>query len=204
MELLKKSFTLLLLAIAVSTYAQDNTLMNAFSKSYGFEANKKYEDAINSLKAVYNAGSYETNLRLGWLNYCAEKYKESVVYYQKAISLMPAATEPIWGIINPLVVLEQWNDVEKYYQIILKLDSKNSVANYHLGLIYYYRKNYTTAKKYFDVSLNLYPFDYNNLLMSGWNNYFLGNTNEARSIFNKVLLYKPNDSSALEGLGLIK
>jgi hypothetical protein len=40
--------------------------------------------------------------------------------------------------------------------------------------------------------------------MSAWTNYFLGNKNEAKALFNKVLLYSPNDKSALEGLGLIK
>jgi tetratricopeptide (TPR) repeat protein len=81
---------------------------------------------------------------------------------------------------------------------------KNATASYNLGLIYYYRKDYVNAKKYFDVSLNLSPFGYNNMLMSAWTNYFLGNKNEATVLFNKVLLYSPNDKSALEGLSLIK
>ena len=87
---------------------------------------------------------------------------------------------------------------------ILKLDPKNATANYNLGLIYYYRKNYVEAKKYFDVSLNQTPFGYDYLLMSAWTNYFLGNKSQASVLFNKTLLYSPNDSSALEGLSLIK
>jgi tetratricopeptide (TPR) repeat protein len=65
-------------------------------------------------------------------------------------------------------------------------------------LIYYYRKNYTLAKKYFDVALNLHPFDYNALLMSAWTNYFLGKSSEAKVLFNRVLLHYRTDSSALE------
>ena len=204
MKLLQKTITALLLIITVNSQAQDKALQSAFSKSHELESSKRYEEAITTLKAVYDANSYETNLRLGWLCFRAEKNKESVSYYLKSISLMPAAAEPLWAIISPLAALEQWTDVEKYYNAILKLDSKNTVANYRLGLMFYYRKDYVTAKKYFDVSLNLYPFDYDNLLMSAWTNYFLGNKNEARTLFNKTLLYKPNDSSALEGLGLIK
>ena len=64
--------------------------------------------------------------------------------------------------------------------------------------------DYISAKKYFDVSLNLFPFNYNNLLMSAWTNYFLGNKNEASVLFNKTLLCSPNDKSDLEGLSLIK
>ena len=204
MKLFKKSLAVIIILTALNVKAQDKTLMNAFSQSYDYEAIKKYDAAISSLNTVYNATSYEINLRLGWLNYAAGKNKESVSFYQKAISLMPAASEPLWAIINPLTKLENWNEVEKTYLSILKLDSKNSTANYNLGLIYYYRKDYLNEKKYFDISLNLYPFDYNNMLMSAWTNYFLGNKNEAKTLFNKVLLYSPNDKSALEGLGLIK
>ena len=117
---------------------------------------------------------------------------------------MPAATEPKWAIINAYTIQENWVEIEKTYLAILKLDAKNATANYNLGLIYYYRKDYVSAKKYFDVALNLYPFGYNNMLMSAWTNYFLGNKNDASVLFNKTLLYSPNDSSALEGLALIK
>ena len=204
MELLKKSLTIFITALTLNVAAQDKTVMDAFSQSYDFEAIKKYDAAISSLNKVYSETSYEINMRMGWLNYSAGKSKEAIAYYQKAITIMPAATEPLWAIITPLSVLEIWNEVEKNYVAILKLDPKNASANYSLGLIYYYRKDYVNAKKYFDVSLNLYPYNYNNMLMSAWTNYFLGSKNEAKLLFKKVLLYSPNDSSALEGLGLIK
>jgi len=204
MKLLKKSIAIILTVTALTAQAQDKALMNAFSQSYDYEAIQKYDAAISSINAVYVATSYEMNVRLGWLNYLAGKNKESVGFYDKAIALMPAATEPIWAVINPLTKLQSWNDIEKHYLSIIKLDSKNANANYNLAMIYYYRKDYNNAKKYFDVSLNLYPFGYNNMLMTAWTNYFLGSKNEAKTLFNKVLLYSPNDKSALEGLSYIK
>lgn len=204
MNFLKKSIAVIITVTTFSLNAQNKALATAFSQSYDYEAIAKYDARISSINTVYSPTSYEINLRLGWLNYLAGKYKESVSFYQKAIALMPAATEPKWAIINPFTKLESWNDIEKTYISILKLDSKNSSANYNLALIYYYRKDYFSAKKYFDVSLNLSPFGYNNMLMSAWTNYFLGNKNEASVLFNKTLLYSPNDKSALEGLSLIK
>jgi Flp pilus assembly protein TadD len=50
----------------------------------------------------------------------------------------------------------------------------------------------------------MYPFDYDNLVLYAWTNYQLGKLREAKVLFNKVLLNKPNDASAKEGLGLIK
>ena len=205
MKLLKITITALLTYVAFNINAQANkTLSNAFKQSYDYEAVKNYEAATNTINSMYSETSYEINIRLGWLNYLSGKFKESVMYYQKAIELMPAATEPKWGIIYPFTKLENWTEVEKNYISILKIDSKNTTANYNLGLIYYYRKDYISAKKYFDISLNLFPFNYNNLLMSAWANYFLGNKNEASVLFNKTLLCSPNDKSALEGLSLIK
>jgi len=205
MRSFKKQLAVLITLTVFSVYAQQNkALITAFNQSHEYEAVAKYDAAITALNSVYSATSYEMNLRLGYLNYLAGKNKESVSFYQKAIALMPAATEPMWAIIYPYSKMESWTEVEKVYHSILKLDSKNVTANYNLGLIYYYRKDYVNAKKYFDVALNLSPFGYNNMLMSAWTNYFLGNKNEAITLFNKTLLYSPNDKSALEGLSLIK
>lgn len=205
MEFLKSIIVAIILCMTTLVHAQtQQQLRDAFSKSYSLEAEKNYTGAISALVAVYDASSYETNLRLGWLCYTNAQYDKSVSYYKIAIKLMPAATEPLWAILNPFTAKEDWINAESTYQSILKLDTKNSSANYHLGLIYYYRKNYTAAKKYLDVSLNLNPFDYYSMLMSAWANYFLGKPSDAKVLFNKVLLYSPNDVSALEGLSLIK
>jgi tetratricopeptide (TPR) repeat protein len=205
MKHLKKLLFACVYILSLNTNAQDNkVLSNAFAVSYDYEAIKNYDYAINSILNVYSANSYEINLRLGWLYSQAINYKESIVYYQKAMALMPAATEPKWGIINPYSKLENWNEVEKIYNAILKLDPKNATANYKLGLIHFYNKDYINAKKYFDVTLNLNPFGYNYMLMTAWTYYYLGNKNEALILFNKTLLYSPKDKSALEGLSLIK
>ncbi|TND10488.1 MAG: tetratricopeptide domain-containing protein [Bacteroidetes bacterium] len=205
MEILKKTAILLLLIFPVTVSAQNgNLLQQAFTKSYAYETAGKYDSAIVLIKGAYKADSYPCNLRLGWLYYLAGKQTESVSHYRVAAQLMPAAVEPLWGLVNPLAALEKWTDVEKNYAAILQLDPKNATANYRLGLIFYYRKDYVTAKKYFDVSLNLYPFDYDSVLMSAWTNYFLGKTSEARALFSNALLLKPGDSSAAEGLSLIK
>jgi tetratricopeptide (TPR) repeat protein len=205
MKLLKISIATLFTCATFCIQAQDNkVLSNAFKQSYDYEATKNYDAAINTINSMYSETSYEINIRLGWLNYLSGKFKESIMYYQKAIELMPAAIEPKWGIIYPYTKLENWTEVEKNYANILILDPKNATANYNLGLIFYYRKEYVLAKKHFDVSLNLFPFNTNNLVMSAWTNYFLGNKNEATVLFNKALLCSPNNKSALEGLSLIK
>jgi tetratricopeptide (TPR) repeat protein len=205
MEFLKTSILAICLFATSFTFSQDSkTTQAAFGKSYAFEAKYQYDEAIKAIKEVYSEKSYPVNARLGWLYYLNKNYSSSINCYQKAHDIMPAAVEPLWGLLSPQIALEKWTEVEKTYFAIIKLEPKNATAHYKLGMIYYYRKNYTTAKKYFDISLNLYPLDYDSLLMTAWTNYFLGNLNEAKILFNRVLLLYQTDSSALEGLSLIK
>lgn len=205
MEILKKSLIWFLLFGTYITTAQDQKIVqDAFTKSYAFEANGKLTEAIDVLKNLNLNDNYPIQLRLGWLYYSAKKYTESVVYYNKATSLMPASVEALLGLANPLAAQSKWEDLEKNYLSILKIDPKNSLINFRLGQIYYNRKEYVKAEKHLSTSLNLYPFDYDSMLMSGWNYYFLGKYSEAKELFNRVLLYNPTDASAKEGLALIK
>lgn len=202
---MKKISILLLYMLLISElYAQDQPMQQAFASSYTMEKAGNYAGAAQAISNIYNPQSYECNLRLGYLKYMMGTYAEASGYYQKAIELMPYAIEPRLGKVLPLAALGKWDDVMAIYVAILKNDPKNSAVNYKLGYIYYTRKQYTQAYKCFEKVVNLYPFDYDALLMYAWTNYRLGKLKEAKLLFQKVLLASPADKSALEGLSLIK
>ena len=189
----------------LNSFSQDYTkLIPAFSDSYVKEKAQKYAEAAKSIKAYYDANSYEINLRLGWLTYLQGQFSESLGYYNKAIELMPYAIEPRFGVVLPASSLGNWDMVVAQYNKILSIDGNNTVALYRMGLISYDKKDYKQAYQFFEKVVNLYPFDYNSVLMLAWTNYRLGKTREAKVLFNKALLYNPDDASAKEGLGLIK
>ncbi len=200
-----KTILLVLATLLISpAFAQDNSLQSAFEKSYALEKTAHYSEAALAILQVYNEKSYETNLRLGYLKYMAGAYNEAINYYKKAILIMPYAIEPRLGYVYPAAALNKWDDVVEQYNNILKIDPKNSTVNYKLGVIYYNRKNYTKAHVLFEKVVNLYPFDYDGLLMYAWTNYRIGKTAQAKLLFKKVLLLSPYDKSALDGLALIK
>ena len=181
--------------------AQDYTkLTAAFSDSYAKEKAGKYGEAVAVLKAFYDLDSYEINLRLGWLTYLQGQFSESMGYYNKAIELMPYAIEPRLGVVLPASSLGNWDMVIAQYNKILGIDPNNTVTLYRLGLISYDRKEYKLAYQYFEKVVNLYPFDYQSVLMLAWTNFKLGKMREAKILFNKALLYYPDDASAKEGL----
>ncbi len=179
-------------------------LQKAFKDSYALEQSTNYQGAIDALKPYYAESSYEINLRMGWLTYMAGKFNESISYYEKSIKLMPYSIEAKLGLIYPLSAMKSWDAVVVQYNDVLKIAPENTTANYKLGLIYYYREKYTDAKKYFEKFLNLFPFEYDAVIMSAWTYYKMGQYNEAKLLFNKALLLRPADVSATEGLSYIK
>jgi len=183
--------------------AQDN-LTDAFRASYEAERNSEYQVAIDQLMNVYVSTSYELNLRLGWLTYQKGNMDESILYYSRAIDLKPYAIEPKLGLAYPLSAMARWDEIVDLYQSILNTDPQNSLVNFRLGLIYYNGGQYERADPYIEKVVNLYPFDYDSLLLFAWNKLMLQRTREAQVLFQKVLLANPGDESALNGLSLIK
>ena len=203
MKSIKLIICTLLLFISVNYNAQETKVMqDAFAKSFIAEDQGDYKTALQVIQTIYSDKSYLINLRIGWLSYLNKDYTNSVTYYKKAIALMPTATEPLWGLCNPLVAQEKWVELENNYKLIIRFDPKNSLVNYRVGMIYFYRKNYIEALKYFDVTLTLFPLDYDAITMSAWTNYYLGKKEEAKVLFNRVLLMYQQDASAIEGLAL--
>lgn len=208
MEILKKSTRALLLTIfipvmAVSGQSFQDT-KTAFQESYIQEATGNMTAAINSLKEVYTEQSYELNLRLGWLSYQAGSFTESMAYYNNAIDLMPYAIEPRFGIVFPGAAAGNWSLVIGQYEKILEINPNNSIALHRLGLIYYGKGDFETARRYFEKVANLYPFDYDALTMLGWSYFKLNNLREAKVLFRKALLHTPSGTSATEGLDLLE
>ena len=207
MEILRKIiFTAMVYSIAAQVnYAQEfNKKMEAFQKSYAEEAKKEYPAAINSLKSVYDEKSYEINLRLGWLNYLTGNHNDSKMYYNRAITLMPYAVEAKMGIVYPLAALGNMTEVITQYEKILEITPNYSIPLFRLGLICYEKGDYDKALKYFDKVVNMWPFDYDGLVMLGWTYFRLNNVREARVLFQKALLHTPDGKSAMEGLDLLK
>jgi tetratricopeptide (TPR) repeat protein len=206
METLKRILLTVTLTFMFGSLMAQSTsvIQSTFVKSFESEKSGNYTAAINSMKTIYKADSYIINIRLGWLYYLAKQYTESIKYYDKSIALKPYAIEARFGAVKPLSAIESWDKVKTHYLEILKIDPQNTIANYWLGVIYYNRKDYVSAIKLFEKVVNLYPLDYDSVIMLAWSKLNTGKSADARVLFNQALILRPNDSSALSGLKLIK
>ncbi len=205
MEKVKIPLLLLFFLITAARPVMDQgNIQEAFRESYTHENNGEIEKAIEALEKVFETSSYELNLRLGWLHYQKGSLEESIGFYNRAVDLKPYAVEPKLGLAYPLSAMGRWNDIIGLYEQILKTDPQNSLVNYRMGLIYYNRGQYERADLFIEKVVNLYPFDYDSLLLFAWNKLMLGRKREATVLFNKVLLANPGDESALRGLDMIR
>ena len=202
METLKKLFFVAALFLISATLKAQNIteLQAAYSRSYIAENQNNYGLAISEMKIIYQSDDYISNIRLGWLNYLAKQYNESITFYTKAIELKPYAIEARLGCVKPLSAIENWEKVKEQYLGILKVDPLNTTANYWLGVIYYNRKDYKSATNLFEKVVNLYPLDYDSVIMLAWSKLFNNSHADAKLLFQQALIIRPNDSSALSGL----
>lgn len=206
MEVLKK-LTLIgcCLCLGLQVKAQSAAAMQrAYQNSYNNEYKKNYTAAINDIKPYYSDGDYQSNLRIAWLYFLSKNYTSSEVYYAKAISLKPSAIEAKFGYVKPLTLLNKTDQVLAQYNAILKIDPQNTQANYWVGVIYYNRKQYEVAARYFLKVVTLYPFDYDGNQMLGWSYLMAGRKQQSISYFEQALLIKPEDVSCTEGLNKAK
>lgn len=199
---MKRSTLLFVMAMAVTflARAQDDKAVAAFSSSYKGEINKEYLAAIINLENVYDANSYAINLRLGWLQYLKKDYARSQSYYKKAMALEPKSIEARFGYVNPTAALQNWDDVLATYKDILTIDPNNTVVNYRVAYIYYYRKNYEEAQKYIVKVLALYPFDYDSNALLGAIYVGQGKIIEAKKYYRQALAYNPDSKEIQEVL----
>jgi tetratricopeptide (TPR) repeat protein len=200
---MKRIFLGLYLLLSIPYVGAAQSVQSAWEQSYTAEAAGDYTKAVQILTKSGDKG-YMTLLRLGYLSHLAGQHIESMRYYQLCINLMPYAIEPRLGYVNPAAAVNNWSDVRKQYEEILKIDPKQTLVLYRMGLIHYNLGEYPKALGYFEKVANLYPADYDTLLMYAWTQLQLGKKNEAKVLFEKVLLLSPSDASALQGLGLIR
>ena len=201
-----KKPSILIIALLSSSIinSQTDKAVIAYSKSIEHEKKADYLSAIESIKSLNDSVSYETNMRLGYLNYQAGFTKKSLEYYKKAIEIRPNAIEPRYGFSFPAYLLKDYKELVEQDQKILEIDPNNKTINGNLGSIYFYNKEYSKALPHFLKIANLYPFEYENNLNLGWTYLYLGKNAEAENYFNTVLLYSPKDKSAIDGLTSIK
>jgi tetratricopeptide (TPR) repeat protein len=189
-----------LLALGATGPLKADARLEAFAKSYTLEGQQDYEGALNAVMAVYRSGSYISELRLGWLNLQLKRYTESLQHYRAAKTLLPKAVDAALGVGAAAVALGNVDEAKSVYEGVLAQDPHQSVAHYRLGLIAYYRDDFSGAQAHFRRVLESYPLDYDATVALGWAKLKAGQKQEAERCFRNAQIIKPGDDGAAQGL----
>ncbi len=200
---------LLFLSLSTSYYASDkesNKRLKSFINSISEETIGNYDDAIKLLSDIYDQykDDYLLNIRMGWLNYLAKDYTNSIKYYKEAVRISDRSIESLLGITYPYSAQEKWDEIKNVYKEILDIDPHNYTANVNLGKIYFGAGDYLNSKSILEKLYSNYPGDYSINLYLGWTYYNLGSKSKAHEYFVTALIINPDDASAIEGLNLSK
>ncbi len=170
-------------------------IQQIYYKSYNYEKMGDYKDAIKVLIPLYEKypNGYTINLRLGWLFYLNKNYKNAIKHYQKASLMLPYSVEPKLGLMRVYLAIEKYQNALKIGNSLLREDYYNYYGNYYEILALMGIKEYKTAIKVANKMLALYPTSVLFLNSLGEIYYIEGKKEEAKKIFENVLILDPNN-----------
>jgi len=177
-----------------------------YQQSYEEEARGNYQEAILALTQANRAGdnSYLYHLRLGWLQYLASKYPDSVNSYRRAAVLGKDSIEAKLGLMLPLMAQGKWYEAERVAKEILSLERLSYLANSRLAYIYYNLNQYKEAESYYRKILVYYPGDIEMQVGLAWSLLKQDKKEVAEKVFEEILRYVPNHVSANAGMKIAK
>ena len=190
------------LALGLAAARAADPRADAFSASLQAEAGSDFAGAIQALEKIGSAGAadYYTQVRLGWLRYRAQQWKESQVHYRKAAQIVPQALEPLLGLMMVQMAAGQNEDALRTGQSVLARDPNHYTALSRTAWIFYLKGDFRRAITIYRKLTTLYPCDTEMLLGLGYALQRSGDGPGAADCFRRVLLLSPDNTLAKDGL----
>ncbi len=194
-----KKIVLIVSLSAIFTYGFN--IKNIYLKSYNYEKMSDFSDAIKVLIPLYkkSPNQYFINLRLAWLFFLDEKYKNAIKHYKMALIAEPNSIEANLGLIKSYLNLGDANSAIRVGNVILKIDLYNFYGNYNLILALKEKGEYKQALKLTRKMLSLYPTSTIYLEQLA-NLLSKKDIKGAKKVYQYILILDPNNVTAKQYL----
>ncbi len=188
--------------IAVAAARGATPQADAFKTSIQAETASDFAGAIQAMEKIGPAGAndYFVQVRLGWLHYCAQQWKESQANYRKAAQLAPQSLEAPLGLMLAQMGAKQNDDALRTGQSILARDPNHYAALSRTAWIYYLKGDFRQAITRYRKLSSQYPCDTEMLLGLGYALKLSGDVRGAAECFHRVLMLSPDNERAKKGL----
>ena len=180
------------------SYAQEDT----WSQSYKLESQKKYNDAVSLIAPIVSKNNKNefALLRLGWLNYLAGKYNESIKWYQEASDLNAKSIDAKLGLMLPLMAQLRWREATAQAEQVLQVAPWQYYAHVRLMTCEAAQAQWEKLEKHAGSVAQRYPTDADSLVFLARAESKLGKTADAKANYQKVLQMYPDHLEALKYL----
>ncbi len=118
------------------------------------EAFSAAQEAVKKFKSepLVLEVSYRVALRAG-------AYREALDWINQLLSLEPHHEKAIVERSIPLLYLGRWDECMTYCENLLKKNAKEFLAHLHMGIIFFERKQWASAKQHLEIALQTKPED---------------------------------------------
>jgi tetratricopeptide (TPR) repeat protein len=131
------------------------------------------------------------------------EWDKALEFYKQALELQPNNPDSLVNIGNAYKALEQVNKAENYYLQALEFDSENWRALHNLGNLYKdFKKEYTTAIRYYEKALKTSSNPYMSLNGLGLTYSILGDIEKTHFYLQKAIDLNPTEPKLRRNLGM--
>jgi tetratricopeptide (TPR) repeat protein len=196
-------YFLLIISLGMYGATQANIIKGSvWSQSYAHERIYEYQEAVELIQPLLkNDKTAElAHLRLGWLNYLQGNYRDSFNHYEESLDDNSYSVDAYLGMTLPLLAQKRYRTAIKYTKKALKLSPNNYSASAKMMHIYTLQKKWRTLKAYSIQVSNYYPSLVEPMVYVARASMKLGEYEEAKKYFYKVLWLMPTHIEANAGL----
>jgi len=189
-NILPPTIGIILVLFSFKTFSRNKDWKDNFSLfASGVEATPNSSRAESALGSSYREQAEkepDQNKRI-------ELFQKAIVYYKKAIDILPDNTEALYNAGVCYYGMGDKANAQKVYEQTLNISPEHISAANNLGVLYFERKEYESAKKYFLQAIKYDPNSADALGNLGAINHNLGDYKTAISYYEKALQFNPNN-----------
>lgn len=172
----------------------------AMTDSYQLEKKGNFKASINSLMSLYlmRPTEYFLNLRLGWLYYQSQKYKNALYHYSLAQKSEKSSINAVLGMSYSH---EQLGEIDESIAVLLNFNSQNPFnmeLNIRLASLFLGISQYTSALAVYEQILRFYPENTSILVKKAVVLFKLKKIKNSKEVFYKILQIDPSNTTALK------
>lgn len=187
---------LLILTLTLYCYVPSvNAETDPWEESYRLEKVFQYDTAISVLKNI-SSNNELVSLRRGWLNYLKGAHSRSIEHYKKALKTNSQSLDARLGLILPLLKQQRWREASANANKVIEVAPWNYFAHVRLMKAEAALKQWEKLFKHADAVHLRYPSDATVLVYMARASHKLGNTKQAKELYNKVTELFPDNFEA--------